>query len=243
MSDILKKLLVMLAVFLAYPSVAEAEQQICHIPPGNLGNFETITVDDDEVAGHLNHGDLLGECWMDEIVRRPNGSLAFLWSCTPNSLVRLCPAKCGGGDDEFASHGPDVHVEVRLLTATDWSAGKAAADLTRVFVDFNARETTPDHTQACLQKYYDLSCRTPTGFRFDEIGSGGRSMLHYRDGDQSPDVFPGDAGSSNVQMSGTLVRRFEVMGDGPGLDVNACGPRKVYLTVDFSEIKALLVKR
>jgi len=39
---------------------------ICHIPPGNLSNAQTITVGASAVNAHLNHGDTLGECDEDE---------------------------------------------------------------------------------------------------------------------------------------------------------------------------------
>ena len=35
---------------------------ICHIPPGNAANPQTITVDSNAVAAHLAHGDTIGEC-------------------------------------------------------------------------------------------------------------------------------------------------------------------------------------
>ena len=35
---------------------------ICHIPPGNPDNPQTIEVDDSAVPAHLAHGDALGEC-------------------------------------------------------------------------------------------------------------------------------------------------------------------------------------
>lgn len=38
------------------------EVTICHIPPGNPSNAQTITVGASAVNAHLNHGDTLGEC-------------------------------------------------------------------------------------------------------------------------------------------------------------------------------------
>ena len=35
---------------------------ICHRPPGNPGNAETMVVTLDELPGHLAHGDWLGPC-------------------------------------------------------------------------------------------------------------------------------------------------------------------------------------
>jgi len=39
-----------------------AKVTICHIPPGNPSNAQTITVGAAAVNAHLNHGDTLGEC-------------------------------------------------------------------------------------------------------------------------------------------------------------------------------------
>lgn len=39
---------------------------ICHIPPGNPSNAQTITVSAAAVQAHLNHGDYLGACKLGE---------------------------------------------------------------------------------------------------------------------------------------------------------------------------------
>ncbi len=39
-----------------------AKVQVCHVPPGNPGNFHTITISDNALPAHLAHGDLLGSC-------------------------------------------------------------------------------------------------------------------------------------------------------------------------------------
>lgn len=46
------------------PSAAEQTEMvtICHYPPGNPGNPQTIQVYPDDVAAHLAHGDSLGPC-------------------------------------------------------------------------------------------------------------------------------------------------------------------------------------
>ena len=46
---------------LAAPAWA-AQVQVCHVPPGNPGNFHTITISDNALQAHLGHGDLVGAC-------------------------------------------------------------------------------------------------------------------------------------------------------------------------------------
>ena len=40
--------------------------EICHIPPGNPNNPQTITISKSALATHLSHGDHKGECEDDE---------------------------------------------------------------------------------------------------------------------------------------------------------------------------------
>ncbi len=46
---------------LVTPALA-AKVAICHVPPGNPANSHTISVSQNAVQAHLNHGDFLGEC-------------------------------------------------------------------------------------------------------------------------------------------------------------------------------------
>jgi hypothetical protein len=46
----------------ATPTVTPKKVTICHIPPGNPENRQTITVDESAVQAHLKHGDTLGPC-------------------------------------------------------------------------------------------------------------------------------------------------------------------------------------
>jgi len=50
---------------LIYATVVNAGSEkvtICHVPPGNPGNAQIITVGAPAVAAHLAHGDALGPC-------------------------------------------------------------------------------------------------------------------------------------------------------------------------------------
>ena len=40
----------------------EAKVEVCHIPPGNPDNAHTITISENALAAHLDHGDHVGAC-------------------------------------------------------------------------------------------------------------------------------------------------------------------------------------
>jgi hypothetical protein len=40
----------------------EAKVDVCHIPPGNPDNAHTITISENALGAHLDHGDLVGAC-------------------------------------------------------------------------------------------------------------------------------------------------------------------------------------
>ena len=51
-----------LVTVLASAPAWAAKVAICHAPPGNPANSHTISVGENAVQAHLNHGDYLGEC-------------------------------------------------------------------------------------------------------------------------------------------------------------------------------------
>lgn len=57
-------LLALLVLTLAAPATATYTHKvtICHLPPGNPENVQTIEVDESAVPAHLEHGDYFGEC-------------------------------------------------------------------------------------------------------------------------------------------------------------------------------------
>ncbi len=40
----------------------EGKVVVCHIPPGNPDKAHDITISEDDVQDHLNHGDFVGTC-------------------------------------------------------------------------------------------------------------------------------------------------------------------------------------
>jgi hypothetical protein len=56
---------ILVALFALTASAARAggaKVQVCHIPPGNPANFHTITISENALQAHLDHGDLAGAC-------------------------------------------------------------------------------------------------------------------------------------------------------------------------------------
>ena len=65
--------------------------EICHVPPGNTGNFHTISVSPNALAAHLAHGDVEGACSDNCAVLCDDGN-----ACTIDDLgdceANGCPA-------------------------------------------------------------------------------------------------------------------------------------------------------
>ena len=61
-----KTLLLILAILsilvLSSVGTASTKVTVCHVPPGNPDNEQTIEVSEKAVDKHLDHGDYLGEC-------------------------------------------------------------------------------------------------------------------------------------------------------------------------------------
>ena len=58
-----------IAGFYVLGAVAEgAKVDVCHIPPGNPDNAHTITISENAVSAHLDHGDRVGACDSEQTV-------------------------------------------------------------------------------------------------------------------------------------------------------------------------------
>ena len=66
-----------IAGFCVPGAIAEQAQKVdvCHIPPGNPDNAHTITISENALSAHLDHGDLVGACDSAQTVEvRESGS-------------------------------------------------------------------------------------------------------------------------------------------------------------------------
>ena len=124
---VLLKVLMVGAILLLTQSIlaAPSKVQICHLPPGNPGNFHTITVSEKALGSHLAHGDFSGPCssygellcddgnmcTIDAIdpetetclnehpsVNCDDGLLCTADSCDPAIGCQYAPVECDDGD-------------------------------------------------------------------------------------------------------------------------------------------------
>jgi len=63
---------------------ANDKVDVCHIPPGNPDNAHTITISENAVSTHLDHGDRLGPC-------EPTRTADIVEPRTPSQSACTCP--------------------------------------------------------------------------------------------------------------------------------------------------------
>jgi hypothetical protein len=70
------------------------------VPPGNPGNFHTITVDDNALQAHLGHGDLAGECAAHCGQLCDDGNACTIDACDANEQCAAVhpPVNCDDGN-------------------------------------------------------------------------------------------------------------------------------------------------
>jgi len=61
---------------------AGAKVDVCHIPPGNAENAHTITIDQNAVGTHLDHGDSVGSCDSAQMVEMRESGYQPQSACT-----------------------------------------------------------------------------------------------------------------------------------------------------------------
>ena len=62
-----------------------AKVQICHLPPGNPSNFQTITISENALPAHLAHGDIVGACFDNCGSLCDDGDACTVDSCDPDT--------------------------------------------------------------------------------------------------------------------------------------------------------------
>jgi hypothetical protein len=59
-----------------------AKADVCHIPPGNPDNAHTITISENALSAHLDHGDLVGACDTEQTVEVRESEYQSESACT-----------------------------------------------------------------------------------------------------------------------------------------------------------------
>ena len=62
-----------------------AKIDVCHIPPGNPGNFHTITISESALPAHLEHGDFEGSCDTHCETLCDDGNECTIDACVPGT--------------------------------------------------------------------------------------------------------------------------------------------------------------
>jgi hypothetical protein len=123
-----------------------AKVTICHVPPGNPANSFTISVSENAVQAHLNHGDFLGECC-------PCWQVSELQSVTAENQFAPGEFSCSllfGPDSAVIQNvpGSTPDVEGGFAAVTD---GEVALCLTRDLPPFQL-QITPAQVENCIQQ-------------------------------------------------------------------------------------------
>jgi len=141
----------------------------------------------------------------------------------PAPIRDLCPKKIGG-DKEFDGHGPVVKASTQLFVKDNNSLW--------VWLTLRAKETKSDWTEAYGEWEVPL-WNAPIGFRITGF-TPSTSTANYTDSNHQLDV-PSITG-------GSLVRRFEMLGDTKGDDIGNCTKDDVYMNVFFNEVQVQYVR-
>ena len=126
------RVLLFLALLAFAATAAQAAKvEICHFPPGNPDNWHTISVSENALAAHLDHGDLEGSCFANCGAICDDGD-----SCTqdvePDAEVCLCravpePVDCDDSNpctaDSCSSEAGACVYDTALLNGTSCDDG------------------------------------------------------------------------------------------------------------------------
>jgi len=64
---------------------ATTKVEVCHIPPGDPGNFHTITISEAALPAHLEHGDFEGSCDTPCETLCDDGNVCTIDACIPGT--------------------------------------------------------------------------------------------------------------------------------------------------------------
>lgn len=99
------KSLLFVSIFAALPQLAFAAPNpkvtICHLPPGNPSNYQTITISSSALKAHLGHGDLGGACPNDcNLVSNAcdDANLCTNDVCNSDGTCSHSPINCNDGN-------------------------------------------------------------------------------------------------------------------------------------------------
>lgn len=94
-------LMTALAAFGTGAAWAGDKVKVCHVPPGNPGNFHTITISDKALPKHLAHGDEPGTCFENANTLCDDGNTCTIDAMDEASetcLVEHAPVDCNDSD-------------------------------------------------------------------------------------------------------------------------------------------------
>lgn len=99
--NLFRSLLIALFVLVAAAAQAGPGQKVtvCHIPPGDPGNFHTITIGGNALQAHLAHGDLAGSCalYCDTLCSDGDPCTVDACDASEQCLVEHPPVDCNDG--------------------------------------------------------------------------------------------------------------------------------------------------
>jgi len=143
-----------------------------------------------------------------------------IFTFTPAPITRLCPAWVGG-DKDFKGHGPNVTASASLQI-------KNSNKEVWVNLYLHAKETRSDWTEA-RGTWSRYLWPIPSGYSIVNIVSDQSSNASYTDTNHDLD--------RPAVQGGSLVYKFEIMGDTWGNDVGNCTTGDVYMNVYFNPVK------
>src|SRR5262245_50753882 len=81
----------------ATPSSGEKKVTLCHVPPGNPSQTQTISVGEAAVPAHVAHGDAVGACPTGCAAGCDDGNLCTTDSCGAGGECLHAPVSCDDG--------------------------------------------------------------------------------------------------------------------------------------------------